>query len=169
VLSFIDMQAFAPREVFTRYDEYSNRKGLEALTDYIPFANAQCGSGGSVDSASDSFALCSSCGTLTYIAYKTQYCPRVKHAENMAALTEAEQATDRVQEKLEEEVASQTFADKRTKTCPNQECGARIQKTSGCNRMTCTFINIGTPASNCNVILDSYPSTDVAFRLSMRL
>jgi hypothetical protein len=147
VLSFNDMQSFAPLEVFARYDVYINRKGLEALSDYVPCANVQCGSGGIVDSAADSFATCSSCGVQTCVACKTRYHPGLTHGENMAALTEAEQGTERAQERVEEEAASQTFVNKRTKPCPNQECGVRIQKTSGCNHMTCTYINIDTPAS----------------------
>jgi IBR domain, a half RING-finger domain len=111
VLSFVDMQLFATPEVFTRYDEYINRKGLEALTDYNPCANAQCGSGGSVDFASDSFATCGSCETLTCVACKTRYHPGLTHAENMTALTKAAQATGSAHKRLEEETASQTFVD----------------------------------------------------------
>ena len=140
MLCFDDMQLFAPPEIFARYDKYINKKGLAALNDYVECSNVQCDSGGIIDSVAHSFATCSLCGTQTCVTCKTQYHPGLTHAENLAVLREAEDASSRrAQERQEEEAASETFVAKRTKTCPNLVCGFRIQKISGCNHMTCKY------------------------------
>ena len=134
--------AFAPPEIFNCYDEYVNKRGLEALSDYVPCSNVGCGSGGIVNSAIDSFATCSSCGIQTCVACRTRYHPGMTHAEHLAALKDVELDGERARERLEEERASEIFVEKKTKTCPNQDCGFRIQKISGCNHITCKHIKI---------------------------
>ena len=84
-LAHADMQRFAPKEVFARYDEFLNRKALEELPDYQQCSNAACNNGGFID-LNDSFMTCASCATVTGITCKTRYHPGLTHAESLKAL-----------------------------------------------------------------------------------
>lgn len=53
-------------------------------------------------------------------------------------MQEQKKPEDRV-DRAEQEEASLQAVEQLTKKCPRKTCGSRIEKSGGCNQMTCKF------------------------------
>ena len=177
-LSYEQMQAYAPRSVFARYNEYSNVKYITENASYLKCANRNCLSGVLiVDVKYAQWFTCHDCKARTCVECHTLWHPDEKCEENQAKVREQEEEEARFEEELqrleEEEERKRQEAAKEakalqdrkngeeratdlnmgfiTKKCPNEKCGVRITKSTGCDHMTCKS----------NKVLSSGDTTDI--------
>ncbi len=142
VLGHHDMQRFAPTEVFRRFDNAQTKKALTNAPGYRSCAHEGCGSGGFLENEGTETMICADCERQTclscnLICHQGQSCDQYR-----AWLADAPQQADetekaRVKELQRAESESVQYLQKSAKTCPNARCGAKIQKTDGCDHMTC--------------------------------
>lgn len=146
ILDYVDMQRFAPSDIFRRYDKYQMNKTLQSAPEFRLCAHEGCKSGGFVegyDLASE-YITCADCQRNTclgcnLIHHDGQTCEEYRvwlaDAPRRAEVDRAEKARMEKLKRAEEKSAK--YLDRRAKTCPNAKCGAVIQKTSGCDHMIC--------------------------------
>ena len=136
-------------ELFTRYDELLLKHSLNEMSDIFYCPRPSCGSVSSKDSDTN-MALCSRCRFAFCII-----CQRLWHGplsclilpSNVAEFKEKYLAAADEKRQLEirygkatihralEEHDSAEYLASNSKVCPS--CGALIEKTNGCNKMTC--------------------------------
>ena len=140
ILEHKDLRIFASTEVFNRYDTFISKQVMEGIEGFVSCSATACGDGGLVD-PNDTFFTCSSCRAVTCIQCNTPYHPGLTHEQNQQnqhdrAERESPQAR---QQRQEEEMASEDLIWQTSKACPNPDgsCGARIEKSYGCDHMTC--------------------------------
>lgn len=135
-LNHDDMRRFAPAAIYSRYDEFQTNRVLQATPGFRPCAHEGCKSGTVVDTESDATSLtCRDCNRSTCLRCNLVYHPGQTCDEYRQWLADAPRR-DRRKQQAEEK--SKKYLDQKAKTCPNASCGARIQKTQGCDHMTCT-------------------------------
>jgi hypothetical protein len=140
-----DMQRFAPRDVFRRYDRYATNKALHEAPNYRLCAHEGCGSGGFVeDELTPAYMTCADCQRYTCLGCNLVYHDGQTCEEYQAWLADAPKRAQadkaekaRLKELERAEKKSAKYLDKKAKICPNKDCGAVIQKTEGCDHMTC--------------------------------
>jgi IBR domain, a half RING-finger domain len=145
ILDHADMQRFAPRDVFRRYDRYATNKTLENTANYRLCAHDGCGSGGFVEEErAPEYMTCADCQRYTCLGCNLVYHEGQTCEEHQAWLTDAPKRAEadkaekaRLQQLRRAEKKSATYLEKKAKICPNEQCGAVIQKTAGCDHMTC--------------------------------
>ena len=100
-----------------------------------------CGSGGICDPESDSFVTCGACERLTCISCNTPYHLGQSCTANQEETRKRQEAEDfkAAEARHEENEKSLAYVTTSTKVCPNEECGANIEKNGGCDHMTCEW------------------------------
>jgi IBR domain, a half RING-finger domain len=146
-LDHSDMQRFAPAEIFRRYDQFQTRQALSRQPGYHLCAHGGCGSGAFVDDAHVAVMTCPDCGEDTCL-----WCNLARHegrscAENRRWLADAPKRADAAEQARRKELEradqeSDAYLNRHSKTCPNGQCGARIEKTHGCDHMRCKFSSL---------------------------
>jgi hypothetical protein len=139
------MEQYASAEDFARYVSHLNDSALRKAGDLINCANDKCQYPGYVDLETTSFAYCSQCGKQTCVECGTLWHGGLTHEENQAAVQERNNKAKRQEEArhTEEESRSKRAIEKDSKEC---KCGARIQKISGCDHMTCKSLLPSSPS-----------------------
>ena len=145
ILDHADMQRFAPRDVFRRYDRYATNKALQNAPNYRLCAHEGCGSGGFVEEErAPEYMTCADCQRYTCLGCNLVYHEGQTCEEYQAWLADAPKRAEadkvekaRLKELQRAEKKSAHYLDKKAKICPNEICGAAIQKTIGCDHMTC--------------------------------
>lgn len=141
ILNHDDMYRFAPTEIFRRFDSYSTNQALHRTPGYRLCAHEGCGSGGFIEHEHSPYMDCADCHKRTCLRCKLIYHPNQTCDAYRAWLADATKGdeADRVRVKRLKlaEDKSAKYLSKKAKTCPNDTCGANIQKTSGCDHMIC--------------------------------
>lgn len=131
LITYQDIQKYTSAEVFNHYNELSLRSFLSTQEDFIYCITPGCSSGQIHDTATlgerGPIFRCVGCG------YRmcTAHTPVIPFHENETCAeydkrTEAEQA---------QEEASVALLKEKAQKCPG--CGSQIEKTTGCDHMTC--------------------------------
>jgi hypothetical protein len=136
LLSFGQMQGYASAELFERYDSVLCHNALSGTEDYCKCSNPVCEAGGFFG-AQDSFITCV-CGAQTCVTCHTAGHPGLTHDENKGKIREA---ADEEQKRIEShnEAESAMYVTSNTKACP--KCAAPIERSYGCDHMTCRSKN----------------------------
>jgi hypothetical protein len=136
-IDYKHMSMYASAEIFTRYDEYLNHRALQTTADFIPSANVNCTSGGTVDISTTTYMVCTACNTKTCTTCKTLWHPDVTHSENTDDIQrqaeEAEETLRNEARRASEERASHAEVEAISKACSSPSCGVRIEKGDGCD------------------------------------
>ncbi len=141
-----DMQRFAPSDSFGRYDKFQTNRALQSAPEYHLCAHEGCKSAVFVeeDDLVSRYMTCADCQQHTCLGCNLVYhhgqtCEEYRvwlaDAPRRAEADAAEKA--RLEELKRAEEKSAEYLDKGATRCPNAKCGAMIQKTSGCDHMTC--------------------------------
>jgi len=134
-MQYEDVHFWASREVFEKYDTRMLRLKLSAMSGFTWCVNSECDAGQfctSIGTAvSPKIVTCSSCGTKSCSFHSVPW------HEGLTCTQFDEKRRREVRKKATEKL---THSDKRylrahTKSCP--KCGIAIQKTEGCDHMTC--------------------------------
>lgn len=126
-LEYNDIRRFAAPADFERYDESLLKQAMDDST-FRKCAYAGCESGGWCDPETTSFIICERCQRLTCVDCDTtpyhsgETCPNSPQAK---------------EKRQEDEDATVALVQRISKPCPNEACGARIEKNEGCDHMTC--------------------------------
>ncbi|KAF1835131.1 hypothetical protein BDW02DRAFT_496646, partial [Decorospora gaudefroyi] len=144
-----DVQKYAPAATFTRFDELSIRSYLSADTNFLYCLAAGCTSGQIHDTGVEGpIFRCVACGFRMCTAHEpvvafhegeacTQYTERVER-ERVERLTAKE---EEARKRRQDDEASVAEVGRSSVECPG--CGAFIQKTTGCDHMTCRRTGCG--------------------------
>jgi hypothetical protein len=131
-LDYREIQRFAAPHTFDRYDQFLLHQAMEgADSTYKRCASSGCNSGGWYDPATTSFIVCQSCQQRTCVDCDTspyhsgQLCPNSPQGKKM---------------RQEDDDATVALVERISKPCPNEKCGARIEKNEGCDHMTCMYL-----------------------------
>lgn len=131
-LSHSDMRRAATAETFARFDQLSARGALGTINNFVWCIGPDCGSGqlheGNEDGTNPEMT-CASCGFHLCVRHKIKW-----HAGETCAQYEYRTSGRRREDADSEDVIGRT-----TQQCPNERCGARVQKSVGCDHMTCKF------------------------------
>ncbi|KAK4648422.1 uncharacterized protein QC761_109900 [Podospora bellae-mahoneyi] len=125
VLGHHDVKRYATREVFERYDRWLLRDALEQTKGYVQCVTVGCEYGCVVGDQE-------ACPTFNCRKCKGSHC--IKHNVSHPEET-CKQYRRRQKDKKEQEEASEREVAGMTKDCP--KCGRRVNKTAGCNHITC--------------------------------
>ncbi|KPI42478.1 E3 ubiquitin-protein ligase RNF14 [Cyphellophora attinorum] len=136
LLSFGQMQEYASAEVFERYDSVLCQNALSGTEDYCKCSNPVC-DGGGFFGPQDSFITCV-CGAQTCVTCHTAGHPGLTHDESKDRTREAEEEEQKRIESLNE-AQSAMYVTSNTKACP--KCAAPIERSAGCDHMTCRSKN----------------------------
>jgi hypothetical protein len=124
-------QEYATPEVFERYDRLMLQEALRDDPAFRYCIARDCLYGQIHDQDAGNIFICGSCGhrhcTTHHITFHDgESCEQYAERMRLANLSRAEQ-----------EKASKEELEKNSKQCPGPNCGYWIQKTSGCDHMTC--------------------------------
>ncbi|KAJ5058517.1 hypothetical protein J3E72DRAFT_196926 [Bipolaris maydis] len=132
LITYQDIQKYTSAKEFNRYNELSLRSFLSTQEDFVYCMAPGCSSGQIHDTSTlgeqGPIFRCVGCG------YRmcTAHTPIVPFHENETC---AEYDKRIETEKEEEEAASVALLKEKAQKCPG--CGSQIEKTTGCDRMTC--------------------------------
>jgi IBR domain, a half RING-finger domain len=139
-LDYGEIQRFAARNTFDRYDQFLLHQAMEGSdSTYKRCASSGCNGGGWYDPATTSFIICQSCQQRTCVDCDTtpyhsgQLCPNSPQGKRM---------------RQEDDDATAALVERISKPCPNEKCGARIEKNEGCDHMTCMCLASLRPHSS---------------------
>lgn len=129
-LEYNDVQRAASAETIEAYDKMLTRNALSSLPEFAWCLGAGCQSGQlNYENSNDSFMDCVSCGYKQCLKHKVPWHSN-ETCEQYEYRTSGQGARD-------DERATQAMLDEVSKKCPGKNCGWRIQKTDGCDHMTC--------------------------------
>ncbi|TKA52880.1 hypothetical protein B0A55_13021, partial [Friedmanniomyces simplex] len=128
-LDYADVQRAASPATFEAYDKLLTRLALGSLEDFAWCLAPTCGSG-QLNPENRNYMDCKHCGYKQCLRHKVQWhldetCEQYDHRVSGARARE------------EEERQTEAMLDGVSKKCPGVGCGWRIQKTEGCDHMTC--------------------------------
>ena len=129
-LSYADMSMIASETQFERYDYLSARAALSAIPDFRWCLNQACTSG-QIHNTDSPIFVCASCHAKHCVVHEKPW------HEGETCL-EYNNRTGK--NGIDEEMSVRTIA-KTTKTCPGAGCGAHIEKSRGCDHMTCELLS----------------------------
>lgn len=133
VLSYAQMRAYAPLDLFGRFDSLLNEKALASAEDFVACSNPTCGLGGIYDAGS-TYIICA-CAARTCVTCKTAWHPSLTHEANMEEIRQAEARAEYDRLHGDDQKKTEKYLKTRTKACP--KCGQPISKNLGCDHMTC--------------------------------
>ncbi|KAK4547748.1 hypothetical protein LTR36_000706 [Oleoguttula mirabilis] len=128
LLDYMDVQRAASVETFEAYDKMSTRNALGSLDEFGWCLAPGCTSG-QLNVENSNYMDCASCGYKQCLKHKVQWHMN-ETCEQYEYRTSGRQARD-------EDQATEAMLDTMSKKCPGKSCGWRIQKTDGCDHMTC--------------------------------
>lgn len=115
-----------------RYDRNSVISAFRHMPNFTYCLNMGCDSGQIHGGGDDQpIMTCTACQFKTCFTHKIAWHSGMTCSEYDEVLAK--------EERMEQEAASQKFLTKKTKICPNPECGLHCIKASGCDHMTCKF------------------------------
>lgn len=123
-LKYQDVQAFASRKTFEKYDAFAFRAALGKMPNFFFCLDERCGSGHIHDKGCARF-VCSDCGSKACINHEIPW-----HRGETC-----EQYDKRNEKRREDEKKSKKFIKKTSKRCPR--CKRDVFKYAGCNHITC--------------------------------
>ena len=118
-----------------RYDNLSLISAMGGESHFCRCAHAGCTSGSFFDPQFDNFFTCDACENQTCVS-----CDTLWHAGKTCETARQEREAERAALQTREEQMSREVLDRTTKLCPNEECGRRCTKISGCDHMRCKSI-----------------------------
>ncbi|QIW95358.1 hypothetical protein AMS68_000876 [Peltaster fructicola] len=127
-LAYADVQAVATAATFATYDKATTMQALSSLPEFAWCLAPNCKSG-QLNIDNSNFMDCVSCG------YKQ--CLRHKVAWHSGETCEKYEYRTSGAKAKEEEEKTLAMLDSMSKICPGPNCGWRIQKTDGCDHITC--------------------------------
>lgn len=127
-LEYSDVQEAASEETFEAYDKLTTRNALGACEEFAWCLGANCNSG-QLNIDNNDFMHCANCGYQQCLRHKVPW-HKGETCEQYEYRTSGQKARD-------EERATEKMIDTVSKKCPGENCGWRIQKTDGCEHMTC--------------------------------
>ncbi|KAK5169708.1 uncharacterized protein LTR77_005686 [Saxophila tyrrhenica] len=127
-LEYADIQTSASLATFEAYDRLATRNALGSLDEFGWCLKPGCGSG-QMNIDNNAFMDCASCGFKQCLTHKVPW--------HTGETCEQYEYRSSGQKKRDEKRKTVAMLDKVSKKCPNRACGWRIQKTSGCEHMTC--------------------------------
>ncbi|KAH9810048.1 E3 ubiquitin-protein ligase RNF14-like [Teratosphaeria destructans] len=133
-LTYNDVQRAASADTFAAYDQVITREALASLPGFEWCLGARCGSGqlNHADDHLPHYMRCASCGFSQCLKHKAPW-HEDETCEQYDYRTSGHKARD-------EEAKTAAMLDDISKMCPGppgKACGWRIQKTEGCDHMTC--------------------------------
>ncbi|GAB1744327.1 hypothetical protein NU219Hw_g1473t1 [Hortaea werneckii] len=123
-----DVRQAASQETFKAYDTLATRNALSTLAEFAWCLNPQCGSG-QVNIQNQNFMDCASC--------RFRQCLRHQVAWHMGETCEQYEYRSSGAKARADEAKTEATLKTMSKLCPNKNCGWRIEKTGGCEHMTC--------------------------------
>lgn len=137
-LSYEQMRLRAPLRIFHRYSVYINETALVRMPGYLECSSATCENAFIVGPAEQPrpHIRCSLCRQRTCVTCRTPWHPGLSHQENMENLQRQEEQRAAAR-RADQDVQSEELVQRISKICPNEVCGARIQRNGGCDHMTC--------------------------------
>ncbi|KAI7221474.1 hypothetical protein KC333_g1702 [Hortaea werneckii] len=127
-LQYADVRQAASQETFKAYDTLATRNALSTLAEFAWCLNPQCGSG-QLNIQNQNFMDCASC--------RFKQCLRHKVAWHMGETCEQYEYRSSGAKARADEAKTEATLKTMSKLCPNKQCGWRIEKTGGCEHMTC--------------------------------
>jgi hypothetical protein len=127
-LSALDVERAASPETYKTYDTLLLREALGSDADFAWCLSPSCGSG-QINEANNNFMDCASCGYKQCLKHRIPW-HKGETCEQYEYRTSGQQAKD-------EEEKTNKMIDEVSRKCPGKNCGWRIQKTEGCDHMTC--------------------------------
>ncbi|EMC92730.1 hypothetical protein BAUCODRAFT_59502, partial [Baudoinia panamericana UAMH 10762] len=127
-LEYADVLLAASEATFQAYDRISTLNALSALDDFAWCLGPKCDSG-QLNPENNHFMDCASCGYKQCLKHKVPW-HTGETCDQYDYRTSGQQARD-------EEARTEAMLDSVSKRCPGVNCGWRIQKTDGCDHMTC--------------------------------
>jgi hypothetical protein len=142
IFKYNDMKNMAATADFERYDAHILQRAMNkegSNDDYRQCAHPNCTGGGFCDLETESFMICPACAQQTCIECNTVWhsgktCE--KHKEELRIQKENKDV-EVAAAHAAAEAKSAKYIEANSKACPNKNCGYRIQKTGGCDHMTC--------------------------------
>ena len=144
IFKYNDLQNMAFIADFERYDAHLFQRAIdkESSSDYRKCASPNCAGGGWCNPEMESFMTCSACGHRTCIACEVTWHSEKtceEHKEDVRTQTEeADAEIKAAAARIVAETQSAKYIQANSKACPNKSCGYRIDRTTGCNHMTCS-------------------------------
>jgi len=128
VLDYGDVQRAASVQTFEAYDKMSTRNALSNLPEFAWCLAVGCNSG-QLNIQNNNYMDCASCGYRQCLVHKVPW-----HSDETC-----DQYDYRISghQARDEEAKTEAMIDSVSKKCPGANCGWRIQKTDGCDHMTC--------------------------------
>ena len=123
-----DVRQAASQETFKAYDTLATRNALSTLAEFAWCLNPQCGSG-QLNIQNQNFMDCASC--------RFKQCLWHKVAWHMGETCEQYEYRSSGAKARADEAKTEATLMTMSKLCPNKQCGWRIEKTGGCEHMTC--------------------------------
>ena len=127
-LQYNDVQSAASIQTFEAYDKLATRNALGALDEFAWCLGPNCGSG-QLNIGNNDFMHCVNCGYKQCLKHKVAW-HKGETCKQYEYRTSGQKARD-------DERATEKMIDTVSKMCPGKGCGWRIQKTDGCDHMTC--------------------------------
>jgi hypothetical protein len=126
---------------FDRYDQKSLLAAFRDMPNFIMCLGPRCDSGQIHETGDDQpIMTCTTCHFKTCFTHKMPW-----HSGQTCAEYDAYR-----QERMDQEAASEKLIASTTKKCPNPRCGHGIEKSGGCDHMTCKLL---IEPSKCNTML----------------
>ncbi|RMX92529.1 hypothetical protein D0868_13358 [Hortaea werneckii] len=123
-----DVRQAASQETFKAYDTLATRNALSTLAEFAWCLNPQCGSG-QLNIQNQNFMDCASC--------RFKQCLRHQGAWHAGETCEQYEYRSSGAKARADEAKTEATLKTMSKLCPNKQCGWRIEKTGGCEHMTC--------------------------------
>ncbi len=127
-LQYGDVQLAASAETFVKYDRLAMHNLLSSEEEFAWCLRPNCGSG-QLNVENSDFMICASCDYRQCLKHKVEW--------HKGETCEQYEYRTSGQQQREEEAKTNAMIDSVSKTCPGEGCGWRIQKTDGCDHMTC--------------------------------
>lgn len=127
-LDYSDVQRAASQETFLAYDRMSTRNALAALPDFAWCLAPNCDNG-QLNVENSNYMDCAACGYKQCLRHKVPW-HTGETCDQYEYRTSGQKAKDH-------DAATEKMLDDVSKKCPGPGCGCRIQKTHGCDHMTC--------------------------------
>lgn len=128
LMDYIDVQRAASAVTFEAYDKMSTRNALGSLDEFGWCLAPGCTSG-QLNVENSNYMDCASCGYKQCLKHKVKWHAN-ETCEQYEYRTSGQKARD-------DDRATEAMLDAVSKKCPGATCGWRIQKTDGCDHMTC--------------------------------
>lgn len=133
LLSHAEITVFVERTVLARHDEHVFLASIAKVPEFRWCLRAGCESGQIHEGGAESpIVTCRKCGEKMCYVHGVQW-----HEGQTCAAFQAEMERKEREEAAAGARATLELLRTKTKACPRPNCGIRIEKNGGCDRMTC--------------------------------